>query len=186
MASGGPFSDLLSAMKRGAAALRDDGIEFALAGGLAIYARGGPETEHDVDFVLREEDAERALHVLADAGFRCEKPPEGWLYKVYDENDAMIDLIFAPNNTPEVVEQILHRATDLEVYAITLTVMSVTDVLATKLLARKEHELDYESVLEIARACREQIDWDVLRARTQDYPDASAFFTLADELRLAS
>jgi hypothetical protein len=42
MASGGPFSDLLSAMKRGAAALRDDGIEFALAGGLAIYARGGP------------------------------------------------------------------------------------------------------------------------------------------------
>jgi hypothetical protein len=98
----------------------------------------------------------------------------------------MIDLIFAPNNTPEVVEQILQRATDLEVYAITLKVMSVTDVLATKLLALKEHELDYESVLEIARACREQIDWDVLRARTQDYPYASAFFTLADELRLAS
>ena len=186
MASGGPFSDLLSAMKRGAAALRDEGIEFALAGGVAIYARGGPETEHDVDFVLRERDAERALEVLSDAGFRCEKPPEGWLYKVYDENDAMIDLIFAPNNAPEVVDEILRRATDLEVYAITLKVMSVTDVLATKLLALKEHELDYESVLEIARACREQIDWDVLRERTRNYPYASAFFTLAEELRLAS
>jgi hypothetical protein len=185
MASGGPFSELLGAMKRGAAALRDEGIEFALAGGLAIYARGGPETEHDVDFVLRERDAERALQVLSHAGFRCEKPPEGWLYKVYDENDAMIDLIFAPNNTPDVVEQILQRATDLEVYAITLKVMSVTDVLATKLLALKEHELDYESVLEIARACREQIDWDVLRTRTRDHPYASAFFTLAGELGLA-
>jgi predicted nucleotidyltransferase len=185
MASGGPFSELLSAMKRGAAALRDEEIEFALAGGLAIYARGGPETEHDVDFVLREQDAERSLQVLADAGFHCEKPPEGWLYKVYDENDAMIDLIFAPNNMPDVVEQILERATDLEVYAITLKVMSVTDVLATKLLALKEHEVDYESVLEIARACREQIDWDVLRMRTRGHPYASAFFTLAGELGLA-
>ena len=185
MASDGPFSDLLSAMKSGAAALRDHGVEFALAGGLAIYARGGPETEHDVDFVLRTTDAERALEILAAEGFRCERPPEGWLYKVYDENDAMIDLIFAPNNAPEVVDEILARATDLEVYAITLKVMSVTDVLATKLLALKEHELDYESVLEVARACREQIDWDLLRTRTHGYPYASAFFTLAEELGLA-
>jgi predicted nucleotidyltransferase len=186
MTSDGPFSDLLSAMKRGAAALRDQGIEFALAGGLAIYARGGPETEHDVDFVLREADAERALEILAAEGFRCERPPEGWLYKLYDEKDAMIDLIFAPNNSSGVVDEILARATDLEVFAITLKVMSVTDVLATKLLALKEHELDYESVLEVARACREQIDWDLLRLRTQGYPYASAFFTLADELGLRS
>jgi predicted nucleotidyltransferase len=186
VASDGPFSELLGAMKRGAAALRDEGIEFALAGGLAIYARGGPETEHDADFVLREADAKRALEILTAEGFRCERPPEGWLYKVYDENDAMIDLIFAPNNAPEVVEEILARATDLEVYAITLKVMSVTDVLATKLLALKEHELDYESVLEVARACREQIDWDLLRSRTESHPYASAFFTLADELGLRS
>ena len=98
----------------------------------------------------------------------------------------MIDLIFAPNNMPDTVDAILERAHDLEVYAITIKVMSVTDVLATKLLALKEHELDYESVLEIARACREQIDWDVLRARTGDYPYAKAFFTLAEELDLVA
>jgi predicted nucleotidyltransferase len=184
MTSGGPFDDLLSAMKQAAAALRDSGIEFALAGGLAIYAQGGPETEHDVDFVLRPGDAERALDVLAAQGFSCERPPEGWLYKVYDGNGAMIDLIFAPNNMPDTVDAILERAHDLEVYAITIKVMSVTDVLATKLLALKEHELDYESVLEIARACREQIDWDVLHRRTGDSPYAAAFFTLAGELGL--
>jgi hypothetical protein len=72
------------------------------------------------------------------------------------------------------------------VYAITMKVMSVTDVLATKLLALKEHEVDYDSVLEIARACREQIDWDVLRERTVDWPYAKAFFTLADELGLSA
>src|SRR3954471_18305205 len=110
MPSDGKFSDLLVAMKRAAAILRDHDVEFALAGGLAVYARGGPETEHDVDFLLRRSDADRALRVLADAGFRCERPPEEWLFKVFDEGDAMIDLIFAPNNRPEAVDEILERA----------------------------------------------------------------------------
>jgi hypothetical protein len=50
------FTKLLDAMKRAAALLRDNGVPFALAGGLAIYASGGPATEHYVDFLLREED----------------------------------------------------------------------------------------------------------------------------------
>jgi hypothetical protein len=179
------FSSLLDAMKRAAGTLRDNEISFALAGGLAVYARGGTETAHDVDFVLEQGDAERALALLADAGFRCERPPEGWLFKVFDEDESMIDLIFAPNNQPEAVGEILDRAEELEVYAITLKVMSVTDVLASKLLALKEHEVDYDSVLEVARSCREQIDWDVLHARTDGNPYAKAFFTLADELGLA-
>jgi len=186
VASDGKFGDLLTAMKRAAATLRDHGIDFALAGGLAVYARGGPETEHDVDFVLRAEDAERALEMLGNAGFRSERPPEGWLFKVYDEKDSLIDLIFAPNSRPEAVPEILERADELEVYAITIKVMSVTDVLATKLLTLKEHEVDYESPLEIARACREQIDWQVLRDETGHHPYAKAFFTLADELGLAA
>jgi hypothetical protein len=61
MPSDGKFGNLLTAMKRAAAALRDHEVEFALAGGLAVYARGGPETEHDVDFIIREADAQRAL-----------------------------------------------------------------------------------------------------------------------------
>src|SRR5438067_11368908 len=98
----------------------------------------------------------------------------------------MVDLVFAPNSKPKVVTEILERAEDLEIYAITMKVMTVADVLATKLLTMKEHEVDYESVLEIARACREQIDWDLLRSRTQGSPDAKAFFTLAEELGLAA
>jgi Uncharacterised nucleotidyltransferase len=185
MASDGKFSDLLVAMKRAAAVLRDHDVEFALAGGLAVYARGGPETEHDVDFILRQEDAQRAVEMLEQAGFRSERPPEGWLYKVYD-GESLIDLIFSPNNRPDAVDGILERADELEVYAIRILVMSVTDVLATKLLALKEHEVDYESVLEVARACREQIDWDILRERTGDYAFAKAFFTLAEELGLCA
>jgi predicted nucleotidyltransferase len=183
MASDAKMDDLLNAMKHGAAVLRDHDIGFALAGGTAVYARGGPESGHDVDFIIKPDDAERALKALAEHGWRCERPPEGWLVKVFDERDAMIDLIYAPNHAP-VDDEMLERATTLEVYAIEMKVMSVTDVLATKLLALKEHEVDYDSVLEVARACREQIDWDVLRERTGDWPYAKAFFTLAEELGL--
>ncbi len=184
MADDEQFEQLLRAMKNAAAALRDADIAFALAGGLAVYARGGPPTEHDVDFLLPQEDAQCAIETLTEHGFRVERPPEGWLFKVFDATDAMIDLIFAPNNRPEVVAEMLTRASEVEVYAITLPVMTVTDVLRTKLLALKEHEVDYESVLEIARTCREQIDWPELRRETAGSPYAKAFLTLVDELGL--
>ena len=177
---------LLEAMKRAAAVLRDHEIDFALAGGFAIYARGGPERGHDVDFVLRREDADKAVPLLVEHGFRSENPAEGWLYKVYDENDSLVDLIFAPNNRPEDVPAMLERADEMEIYAITIKVLSVIDVLASKLLALKEHEVDYDDVLEIARACREQIDWSELRGLTSGSPYAAAFFTLVDELGLAA
>jgi predicted nucleotidyltransferase len=183
MGSEASFDSLLNAMKHAAALMRDHRLRFALAGGLAVYARGGPESDHDVDFIIKPDDAELALTAFGENGWRCERPPDGWLYKVYDEQDAMIDLIFAPNHKP-VDDEMLARAEELEVYAIQMKVMSVTDVLATKLLALKEHELDYDPVLEVARACREQIDWDVLREHTGDYPYAKAFFTLAQELGL--
>jgi hypothetical protein len=60
--------------------------------------------------------------------------------------------------------------------------MAIEDVLATKLMALHEHELDYTSVLRIARAVREQIDWSLLRARTRGSPFAAAFFVMCEEL----
>jgi putative nucleotidyltransferase-like protein len=183
MADDDTFTRLLETMRRAAATLRDAGIDFALAGGIAIYARGGPATEHDVDLLLREEDAERALRVLEENGFRSERPPEGWLYKAFDR-DEMVDLIFAPNGRPEVVDDLLRRAELLEVFAITVKVMTVTDVLESKLLTLKEHELSYDGLLEIARACREQIEWERLRERAATNPYTKAFFTLIDELDL--
>ena len=61
MATANGFDELLSSMKRAAGALRDSGIPFALGGGLAVWARGGPRTEHDVDFFVKPADAERAF-----------------------------------------------------------------------------------------------------------------------------
>jgi hypothetical protein len=66
--------------------------------------------------------------------------------------------------------------------AISVNLMALEDVFATKLLAFDEHNCDYAAVLLRARALREQIDWDDLRDRTEDWPFARAFFVLAEGL----
>jgi predicted nucleotidyltransferase len=176
------FEALLEAMKRAAGVLRDAGIPFVLGGGLACWARGAPKTEHDVDFLVRPADAERAQTALAQAGMRAENPPEGWLLKAYDDR-VLIDLIFDPQGGP-VDEGVFERAEELEVHATRLQVAALEDVLVQKLLALSEQDPDYSSVLELARSLREQVDWDEVRARTESSPFAKGYFTLLDELEI--
>jgi hypothetical protein len=178
------FEQLLDTLKRAGAALRDAEIPFALGGGVAIWAYGGPETEHDLDFFVKPEDAERALQTLTENGFRPEKPPEGWLYKAWD-GDVLVDLIFEPMGMA-VDDKLFKRSTELEVNAVRIPVALPNDILVSKLLALREHELDYDQLLEIARTLREQIDWEDVRLRTGHSPFAKAFFTLVDELGITA
>lgn len=177
------FEPIVETLKNAVAALRDANVPFLLGGSLAAWARGGPVTRHDLDLTVKPEDADRALVVLEEAGMRPEKPPEEWLYKAWD-GDVLIDLIFSPRGL-EMTDEVLERGEELHVLGITLPVMAIEDVLATKLLSLAEHNLDYSGLLEIARALREQIDWGALRERTRRSPYARAFFTLVEGLGLA-
>ena len=179
----GEDPDFVRSLKKAAAALRDAGIPYLLGGGFAIWAHGGSETDHDIDFVIRPQDADHALETLVEAGLRAEQPPEEWLYKAYD-GDILVDLIFAPAGL-EVTDELIERGNELEVQAQLMPVMRPDDVLVTKLMAMTEHALSYESCLEIARSLREQIDWDYVRRRTADSPFARAFFELVDGLEIA-
>ena len=171
---------LIATMKQAAAALRDAEIEFMLGGGLAAWARGGPPTDHDVDFYIRAEDAESAAAALSGIGFRIERPPEGWLLKAYD-GPVLVDVIFHPAGGP-IGDEHFGRATTMEVGALPLPVASIDDVLVTKLLAISEQEPNFQPVIELARALREQIDWEFVRVRTEDSAFARAFFTLVEGL----
>jgi predicted nucleotidyltransferase len=181
--TGPPFDELVETLKKAVAAMRDHDVPYLLGGGLAIWARGGPERDHDLDLMVKADDADRALEARVAAGMKAEKPPEGWLYKAYDANDVMVDVIFRPKENP-VTDEMLARGEELEVMAIPVNVMSLEDVFVSKLLALREHELEYESLIEMARAVREQIDWNALRERTEQSPFARAFFTLAEGLEL--
>ncbi len=176
------FERLLDAMKSAGGVLQQAGIPFVLGGGLACWARGGPKTEHDVDFLVKPEDAERAQQALAQAGMRTENPPEGWLLKAYDDR-VLVDLIFDPQDGP-IDDALFDRAEELEVHAMRLKVAPLEDVLVQKLLALSEQNPDYTSVLELGRSLREQVDWDEVRERTKHSPFAKGYFTLLEELEI--
>lgn len=165
------------------AAMRDAGVPFLLGGSFAAWARGGPLPQNDLDLMVKPADARRALEALAAAGMRTERPPEEWLVKAW-HGDVMVDVIFHPAGL-EMTDDVLARADTLSVMAISTPVMALDDMLATKLMALDEHSLDYRGLLAIARALREQIDWEALYARTNDSPFARAFFTLVRELQIA-
>jgi hypothetical protein len=175
-----PFGKIKETLKRSAGALNDADIAYMLGGGLAVWARGGPATTNDLDLMVRPADAERALDVLEREGMRTERPPEGWLYKAWDDG-VLIDVIFRQNGEP-VDDSLFERAERLEVYAVPMNVMSVDDVMVSRLKALDEHHLDYERPLEFARALREQIDWRAVREQTRASPYAKAFFTMVEEL----
>ncbi len=174
------MNEMLGALKRAAATLRDAGIPFALAGGLACWARGAPVRDGDVDLVVTKEDLPRAVAALEEAGMRTEDPPEEWLVKAYD-GDVTIDLMVHPSGM-EVTPEVLARAEEMQVHAVTMPVMPLDDVLVTQLLSLTEHDLAYEGLVDTARAVREQVDWEAVRRRTEDAPLARAFFTMTEGL----
>jgi predicted nucleotidyltransferase len=175
-----PADQLLETMMHVAAALRDAEVPYLLAGSFAVWARGGPAHDTDLDFAIKTDDVERAIAALEAAGMRQKRTPEEWLAKVC-EGDVQVDLIFDPAGL-EIDDEVLERGDDIEVKGMTFRVMAIDDVMTTKLFAFKEHYLDYESTLEMARMVREQIDWDELRRRCAEYAYAKPFFTLAEEL----
>jgi hypothetical protein len=158
------FDELIVAMKEGAGILQQAEIPFVLGGGL-----------------LKPVDADGALTAFEAAGWTTEHPPEGWLYKAWHENGALVDLIFNPASGP-ITDEIIERAPIAEVMALRINVSTLEDVMTAKLMAITEQEPDYSAVLEWARALREQIDWDVVRERTEASPFAKAFFTLVEAL----
>ena len=175
------FEELIEAMKDAAGVLQEAEIPFVLGGGLSAWARGGPRSEHDVDFLIRPGDVEGALGAFEAAGWQTARPPEGWLVKAWHANGALVDLIYNPASGP-ITDELIERAPLAEVMAMRVHVSSLEDVMVSKLMAMTEQEPDFGSVLEWARALREQIAWDDVRARTEASPFARAFFTLVEGL----
>lgn len=79
---GEEFQRQREVLKLVGATLKAAEMPFALAGGYAVWTRGGPESTHDVDFVLPKDLAEKAVQVLLENGMDAVDAPEDWLVKV--------------------------------------------------------------------------------------------------------
>ncbi len=180
--------NLREALKTVAVALKRSGYPFALIGGYAVWARGGPEPDHDVDFMVAADDAAKVADALAAEGLCVVQPPEDWLFKVYTgapdrPESAMVDVIFRDAGSPATRESV-QEADELEVISVQMPVLSATELLVHKLTSLDEHWCDFGWLLPVARALREQVDWDLVRRRTCENDFAAAFLFLAERLRI--
>jgi len=172
--------DLREALKLGAVALKKARVPFALMGSYAIWAWGGPEPNHDVDFLVASRDADDAAQALSDAGFTVVQPPEDWLVKAY-LGQAMVDVIF--RNAGEVADRsVVGRASTMEVLSVQMPVLLPTELVVQKLSALDEHYCDFAVLLPAMRALRERVDWDQVRRACGDNDFAAALLYLLARL----
>ena len=167
-------------LKRVAVALKQGDVPFALCGGYAAWVRGAPEPDHDADFLVPAAEAERATKVLAEAGLEVVDPPEDWLTKVV-QGGSFIDVLWRTCGHP-VEMDLIERAEDLPVLSVHMPVLEATDIVVTKLMALDEHYCDYGRLLPVARALREQVDWERVRRDVERNDFATVFLVLLDRL----
>ena len=169
-------------LKRTGVALKQGGVPFALCGGYAAWVRGAPEPDHDADFLVPEAEAERAAKALADAGLDVQDPAEDWLIKVVS-GGSFIDVLWRARGNP-VEADLIDRAEVLPVLSVQMPVLAATDIVVTKLMALDEHYCDFSRLLPVARALREQVDWESVSREVAENDFALVFLELLDRLAI--
>ena len=152
----------------GAAALEAADVPYVLIGGAASAIRGRPRVSDDVDFLVKQTDADRALDALADAGFDTEKTNPQWIYKA-TRGDVTIDLMFWLMGDFYFDDTMLGRSTREHYGDAEVTVAAAEDLIVIKLLAHDEqsyrHWHDALALLGL-----NEIDWDYLLERGRVTP----------------
>ncbi len=171
---------LATTLKRVAAALKQAEVPFALGGSFAVYAHGGHSSDHDVDFLIREQDRDRVLADLGAAGFEVEEPPEDWLVKVFDEGAWWTSSTGRWSRRSPTRRWPSPSCCRSRRSACRWS--SATQLMVHKLLSYTQHHCDFATGLPVARSLREQIDWDRVRRETAESPYAVAFLVLLDRL----
>jgi predicted nucleotidyltransferase len=179
---GGPqeLDTFLPALARTVRVVESLGIPHAFMGGMASAVHGRDRLTHDIDLLIRREDAGRLLDALAADGFQTERRDESWLYKA-TLNGVLVDIIFEAGAGPEDIElddDMLARTSRASLGGLSFTVIGPEDLLVIKALAHKErrsrHWFDALALL----ASGQQLDWDYLVRRARIAPERVASLLL--------
>jgi hypothetical protein len=156
------------------------GIPHAFMGGMASSVHGRDRLTHDIDLLVRREDAGRLLDALAADGFATERRDEAWLYKATLDG-VLVDIIFeagADLVPVELDDEMLAHTRTATLGGIQFTVLAPEDLLVIKVLAHKEgrsrHWFDALGLL----AAGHRLDWDYLVRRARIAPERVASLLL--------
>jgi hypothetical protein len=149
------------------------GLPFLVLGGIASALVGRPRWTHDIDFLVRPDDARDVLAALRGAGFTTEETDPVWLYKAF-KHDIMVDVIFMVMGGIYLDEEMQSRSIEREIHpsparagqggSLRLRIPSPEDQIVIKAIVHREetsrHWFDALAILG-----RAQLDWSYLIRR---------------------
>jgi predicted nucleotidyltransferase len=149
-------------------ALEEAAIPHALIGGIASSGLGRPRWTHDIDVLVKPEDAGPALEALAGRGFVTERTDLTWLYKAF-KHQVMVDIIFKSSGNIYLDEEMLERAVEGSFQGHRVRFIPAEDLLIMKAIVHDEggprHWHDALGLI-----ARKELDWDYLRRRARRAP----------------
>lgn len=139
------------------------GYPFLVLGGLASSLVGRPRWTHDIDFLVRPDDARDVLEALRGAGFTTEETDPVWIYKAF-KDDVMVDVIFMVMGGIYLDDEMQSRSVERDYQDLRLRLPSPEDQIVIKAIVHREetsrHWFDALAILG-----RAQLDWSYLTRR---------------------
>lgn len=150
--------------------LHERGIQFLVGGTFAFTQYTGVvRPTKDLDLFVTQDDLERTLRALRDAGFETSVPFPHWLAKAKNAELAM-DLIFSSGNGVARVDADWFRfAAEVPLYGIPVKVSPIEELIWSKSFVMERERFDGADVTHLLRARGHVIDWPRLIARYGDY-----------------
>jgi hypothetical protein len=165
-------------------ALRAAGVRFLLGGGFALATYIGRwRNTKDIDFYIMQQDRDKAVEALTQAGFAdyfSQLPYDRkWIYRS-TRDGVIVDIIWAmANQRAQTDEQWFERAPAANVRGEALAVVPMEEFLWCKLYIMQRDHCDWTDVFNLIYAVGQQLDWDHLLERMEeDWPLLKGLLTV--------
>ena len=152
------FGDAVAAVERAQ-------LDYVLIGGIASSILGRPRFTYDIDFLVRQPDAQLVLAALGQAGFETEETNPAWIYKAH-KREVTVDVIFWLMGDIYLDDEMLRRARRLDFDGTSVNVISPEDLVVIKAIVHDEQSSRHWHDALAILADRE-LDWQYLALRAR-------------------
>jgi hypothetical protein len=142
-------------------AMNEHGIPYAVAGAFALQKYTGIwRVTKDLDLFIKATDVPAALENLCQQGFRCETLDPVWLSKAH-RGEYFVDLISGMSNAVIVVDDSwMNRARPAIVAGVESRIISVEDLIASKLFVIRRERFDGADIAHIIYRTKGKLEWE--------------------------
>lgn len=141
------------------------GIPYGVMGGLASAVLGRPRWTHDLDFFVRQIDADAAVDALEGVGFVTQRTDPHWLFKAV-KRGVLVDLIFKAKGDLYLDDEMIERLVEADFKGVRMKVLPPEDLIVIKAIIHDEatprHWHDALSII-----ADRDLDWDYLLRRAR-------------------